>query len=220
MVDTNRDFLNRVNPGSYQLGLKAIALGSLMAGQFVQTARQINTVGMTGMNCLATLNEYIGAASAGFIHRAYARAGAVTGELVVVAYGTTPASGQIAVAPNGSIVTLLTNALTDLDVVFTPERGDVLEFVLPVLSNSLSLAGVTGASTLLSVTALAGVSLGSKVVLIPGAAPAAGQTSLNVAKTAVAFAAADAVTRARVRLLVKSAADLTSFLTATDGIYQ
>lgn len=223
-MGTNREFLNRANPGTVYGGLQAIAFGDLLAGQVPGVARQINMVGRNGQNNLATLHSYKGAAPANVIHRAYARAGGVTGELTRVAYGATPATTQIAVAPNGNIVTLAADAITDLDVVYTPERGDVVEVIVAVVANSISLAAFTQSAKavlLLEVEALAGTVQGKKVVLIPGAgAPAAGQARLNLAKTAVAFAAADGVTRARLKLLVDAAADLTSFLTAADEIYQ
>ncbi len=64
---------------------------------------------------------------------------------------------------------------------------------------------------------MSGTSVGKKIILAPGAgAPAAGQARLNIAKTTVTFAVADAVTRARVKILLATQFDLQTLLDETD----
>lgn len=221
---TNRDALNRANPNSLADEFRSLGLGDLLAGQLPQVVRGTNQVtnGTSPYN-VATTQSYVpeGHSAASSIQRATARAGAVTGELSVVAYGTTPATTQIAVAPNGSIVTLAADAITDLDINYLPERGDVIEAVFGVTSNAIALSSVLNgkkAILLLEAEAVAGTTIGKKIVLVPGAAPATGQARINVAKDQVLFATADAVTRARVKLLVSASADLATYLTGVDNV--
>lgn len=155
------------------------------------------------------------------IFRAYARAGTATaGELTVKTYGTTPGSGEIAVAPNGSIVVLAADAWTSLDVVYLPEKYDVIELTLSVVAASgvcalPTLANNPGAVMLLEAEALVGTLTGKKIVLVPAAAAVATtKAALNLAKNSVWFAIADAVTSARVKLAVSSAVDVDALLTA------
>lgn len=220
-----RSALDRTNPNTLSNGLQAIALGSLLQGQMPQCRRQVNAVGAgnAGYN-LATLLAIPLPASgkAAAISRATVRAGGVTGELTPVAYGTTPATGQIAVGPNGDIVTLAADAITDLDVTYLAERADVIETVFPVVANVISLPAAIvaqGVVLLAEVEALAGTSVGKKIVLIPGAgAPSAGQARLNLAKSTITFATADAVTRARVTLSVVAAEQLATLLESDSTI--
>jgi|SRR5271166_334273 len=152
-------------------------------------------------------------APASVILRAYARAagggGGTPGELTVEPYGTTPTTGQIAVGPNGSIVTLATDLWLGLDIEYMPEDGDVV-----VLTNQPVIPG-TGVMALPSkyTTAPGGVvyllaaaevlpTALNKIILVPGTAPATTKANLNVAKTQVQFAVADAVTLANVVLYV------------------
>jgi hypothetical protein len=162
-------------------------------------------------------------AKAAFIMRAVARAGAVTGELAAVAYGVTPATGQIAVAPNGEIVTLAADAITDLDVLYVPEKYDaVFDITLPCVTHVLTIPSsftAKGVALLMYAEALVGGSTGKKIVLIPGAgAPAAGQARLNIAKSTVTFAVADAVTSAKITFAIASDVDLDALLTAASSI--
>jgi hypothetical protein len=174
---------------------------------------------------LATLHSIVLAddGKAHNIMRAYARtATAGAGELTVVAYGATPASGQIAVAPNGDIVTLAADVILDLDVVYQPDKYDLVEATVAVATNVLTIPTAyttRGAVLLLEAEATIGTSLGRKIVLVPGAgAPAAGQCRLNVAKTTVTFAGADAVTQARVKLAIVAATDVDALLTAVSNV--
>lgn len=146
---------------------------------------------------------------AAVIERTTAHAGTTTGEYASQAFGATPTTGQVAVAPNGDIVFLGTDAPDKVDITYTPEVCDVVELVLAVTGNSLAIpAALTARGVILirEVESLAGTLTGKLIVLTPSAsAPATGQARLNVAKTAVAFASADAVTKARVKLAVVAA---------------
>jgi len=193
--------------------LRAIACGDLFLGQLNQFRRAVDMTAAAQTNDgynVATLSPIVMRSSnippAAAIIRATVRAGGVTGELTVDAYGTTPATGHIAVAPNGSIVTLTTDAITNLDLVYVAERGLVIEYTGPVSSGSMALpASIIGAGVVLLLEAegLAGSVTGKKIVLVPGTSPATTQARLAVAKTSVNFnSGTDALTRARVKLLI------------------
>lgn len=214
----SRKDLNRANPNTLADQLSQLKLGDLLLGQMNQTKRKINPSSLgVGSYTLATLHalRIPDRSRAAVIHRATVRAGGVTGELTPAAYGATPTTGQIAVAPNGDIVVLASDAITDMDLVYTSERGEVVETTFPVASNVLTLPTsgfwTRGISLLLEAEGLVGTATGKKIVLVPGAgAPAAGQARLNIPKGTVTFATADAITRARIKVLI--GATLTSEL--------
>lgn len=225
----SRSDLNRANPNTLADQARALRLGDLLLGQMVQVKRKLNpsTLGV-GSYTLGTLHALqLGERSRAItVSRAVVRAGGVTGELTPAAFGATPTTGQIAVAPNGDIVVLASDAITDMDVWYLPNRGDVVgtddkPSYFPVVSNVLTLPTTgywtRGVDTLLEVEAITGTSTGKKIVLVPGAgAPSAGQARLNLAKTTITFASADAVTRARVKVLIGTEFDLQSVLDETD----
>jgi hypothetical protein len=221
---TERAALDKVNPNTLPDHLRLIALGSLLQGQIPQVRRNVDMDAEgTDAGNLATLDALVlpGGGRANSIQRATVRAGGVTGELTVVAFGTTPSTGEIGVAPNGNLVTLGTDAITDMDVNYLPERGDVLESTFPVVSDTLTLPDAItarGVVLLLDVEAVEGTVTGRKIVLVPGSAPAAGQAALDVAKATVAFQATDAVTRATVKLLLAPLEDLCDVLEAAASV--
>lgn len=229
---------DQANPNQIGNLLQSAKLGRLLLGQLPQVRRKVD-LSVASPYALATLGVFQlpeeGKAST--IQAAYARAGGVAlGPLTIVAPGVTPATTQIAVTPNGDIACLLSDAYTSVDILFTPERGDSLGLdrdgnvnnvsapgnVYPVVSNVITLPATLtarGVVLLMEAEALTGTSTGKKIVLAPGAgAPAAGQARLNLAKSTITFAVADAVTRARIKLLVCAADDLGNILTATQSI--
>lgn len=224
-----KDNLNYPVEGKISDLLRKLAFGDLLLGQMVQFRRSLDMTAAAQANDgynVATLSPIVMRSSqlppAASILRATVRAGGVTGELTVDAYGTTPATGHIAVAPNGSIVTLTSDAITNLDLVYVPERGLVVEFIGPVTSATgvmslpTSIIG-NGIVLLLEAEVLAGAVTGKKVVLVPGGTgPATLTARLAVAKTSVNFnQATDTPTRARVKFLV--AMPLTEGLIGTLG---
>lgn len=215
-----RNSLDRANPNGLSDLLRKIGFGQLLQGQVAQLRRGVDMDALgADPNELATLDvlRLPDEGRAATILRAFARTGtAGTGEMTVAAPGATPATGEIAVSPSGNIVTLAADAITDVDVSYMPERGDSFEGTFDVASDVLTIpTSITGRKvvSLLDVEATEGTATGRKVILVPGAgAPAAGQARLNVAKTTVTFAGADAVTRARVVLLLGSAVETTETL--------
>lgn len=121
-------------------GGPGLAIGTML--------RNLGPVALRGKNAgAAAANPYVLAtlgglqlpddAKAATIIRAFGKVGGVTAvELSIQAYGTTPTTGQIAVAPSGDIVTLGTDLWTNFDVEYQPRKQDVVELVLPVIAGT------------------------------------------------------------------------------------
>ncbi len=227
---SNYEALKRANLSGIVELLRTLKFEDVVASGIPVYKRKINmTVAPAGTSTrqLATVHQWpagvLDKAPASAILRATARAGAVTGELTPVAYGVTPATTQIAVAPNGDIVVLAADAITDLDIVYIPEKVEVVDLVLPVIPATgvcAIPAGYVsrGVVLLMDAVAIEGTVTGQKRVLIPGAAnPATPQARLSVAKDAVNFTAADAVSMARIKIGVASA-DVPALLQANESV--
>lgn len=220
MSETVKETLNRSDLNTLADQLRALAFGDVVAS-LPTTLRQSATAADLFLDSATQLAVSAQDASvpAAAVLYASARAGAGTpGVLTLVAYGAVPVAGEIGVAPNGRIVTATADAWTDLDVVFVPEKGAVVEVTANVTANTLTLpTNVTtaGACTLMECTVLTGGAVGPKFVELPGTAPAAGSAALNGAKTTVVFNAGDAVTKATVKLLVSSSVDVAALLAST-----
>lgn len=198
--------------------LKAIGFSACMRGQMNQVQRKKDPV-VSPYAPGATVETVVLAddARATAILRAYSRVGTVTGPLTPVVPGVVPATGEISIQPDGNIMVLAADAITSLDVTYAPERGDVEELDnWPVVSDAIVLpTRITnkGAVLLLEAEALEGTLTGDLAILTPSASAAAtGQARFDLAKTSVKFAPADAVTKARVKLLVCAAVDLDTVL--------
>lgn len=208
MPDTQITSLNRANPSTLSDHFRKARIGDLIAAHLPQQLRQQDPAAQ--LNELATL-EGLGLpyyARAASILRATVRVGGVTGELTPVAYGATPATTQIAVSPSGDIVVLAADAITDLDVNYVPEDGEVVELPpLPAPSGVLTLPSwvtARGAILLLEAEATVATITGRKGILVPGGTgPATLKARLAVNKASVNFnSGTDVVTEARVTLLV------------------
>lgn len=209
--------LNRCDANSMWDRFRALKLGDILRTLPTWLMGKA-AVAHEGYN-VATLQKIATAEDArgAVILRATVRAGAVTGELTPQAFGTTPATTQIAVAPNGEIVVLAADAITDVDVLYVPQKYETVEVKLPVAGDALAIpATYTGKKVMFLMEAeiTAGTAAGKKIVLVPGGAgPAAGNARLDVARTTVQFAAADAATEARVKLAIASDVDVDAKLT-------
>jgi len=242
MADSLRQSLNAANPQTMADLLRALGLGDLVRQSMVQQMRgaapaasssQLATVqqlglDITGAPTSANGSPTVNAPSQGAgcravsILQAYSRAGANAGQLTVVANSTTPATGQVAVAPNGDIVVLAADGHTVIDVDFMAMRGDYVQLTgLTVASNKALLPAWTqtqGVLLLISATATAGTNTGSFVVLKAASAPSNKQAALDVTKSNLVFAAGDAVTQASCELLLCSSKNIDSLLRSASTI--
>ena len=170
-------------------------------------------------------------AKASQVLRAYARTGTGTvGELAPQAtagspYAVPSATAEIGVSPSGDLIFHAADAYTSVDVLYLPEKYDVVEVTLSVASSILTIptalsAAPRGVVFLLEARALVGTTVGTEFIQVPSnSAPSTGQACLNLAKTEVLFATADAVTQARVKLGVANALDLNAFLETAQALF-
>lgn len=215
--------LNRANPNALPDAFRKLGLGDVVRALPVYL-RTLNPVAAgTSPYSLATMNTIVlpEDAKAAYILRATAKAGQ-TGEMDIKQYGTDPSGNDdVGVSPNGDLVFFAAGAATDVDVLYVPEKGDVVEVTLPMTSaHTLLLPAELGAAVLLlEAEATKGTATGKKIILKPGAQTTTdGTCNLSLDKKSVLFDATDAVTEARVKLLVKSAIDVSTLLGSDTGI--
>lgn len=206
VLDTGlKNELDKANANTLSALLAKLRFGSMLRGLVVQKIKQAPAAQSYQLATLQALT-LPDDAKALTVERATVRAGGVTGELTCDAYGTTPLTGHIAVAPNGDLVVLAADAITSLDVWYRPMQHDVVEYTLPVAAGVLTIpaaATTAGVLALLEAEVTAGTVTGKKIVLVPGAAPATTKANLSVDKTQVLFNnGTDAPTMARVKLAV------------------
>lgn len=221
-----KDMLNAANPQQLADLLREFKIGDIIRALPCWLRKKAPVAGAPATNYnLAAVHVLVlpTDAKAASIQRCHVRAGSATGEFTPQAYGTTPATTQVAVTPNGDIAFVAADAPTDFDVLYTPEKGDIAEVTLPCAASVLTLpTWMTdrGVSLLMEAEATAGAVTGKKAILVPGAAaPATTQARLNVAKSTVTFNnATDAVTTARVKVLLAPALDANAKL-ASDAKY-
>lgn len=209
--------LNKSDPNAHADILRILKFGNILAALPTQLHGKVPAAA-AGLQ-LATLAVFKlpEEAKAGVLHRVYAYTAGTGAELTIVGYGVTPATGQAAIAPNGDIVTLAADAYTKLDIFYTPDKSDIVELSAAVATNALAIPAAYAGRVkhLVEATATVGGATGVKIALVPGAAPAAGQSRLDVLKANVLFAGADAVTYATVKLALAPAVDAQATLLAT-----
>ncbi len=129
----------------------------------------------------------------------------------------------MSVQPNGDIALLTSDSQTGVDITYVPERGDVVVLESVDVASDLYIfpAALTarGVVSLLSAVSEAGTLTGNLRILLPlTAAPATTKAQLSLAKDRVQFAAADAVTKATITLLVAAEIDLSTVLAAESNL--
>lgn len=186
-----RASLNDANPNILPSALQQVGCGTaMMAGpQTVQGAVTANNLPLP-FPAVAVV-------------QAFALAGSVTGPMAGVDEGVTLATKQCKIGPNGqSVVFFGTDAVTSAQVVVIGAEGLPITIEVPVVSNVATIPGGKAGMRLLSVSATAAGSPGAKTVVARAAAPSAGQASLNLLGTGIAFNSGDTVTRCQATLLV------------------
>ncbi len=229
-TQTNREALNQASPDTIADILRNIELGTLLRGQVHQQLRRMvpvtDPVSPSGTAVQTIKLAQHGKASR--ILRAYCRAGgaSIPGEFTpdAGAYAA-PATLHCAIQPNGDICVLTADAVTDIDIAYLPERGDVQALpALPLVSNALAIpaaytAAPGGVVLLLSASGTVGGVTTNLRINKPAATNATnGTASLDLAKANVLFSTGgDAFTSGQVTLLVCAANDLATFLSAQQG---
>ena len=200
---TMKDGINAANPSTIADMFRVIQLGDVLRGQIPQVVRNITPAPRPGLDPALPGCGLPHHARAAVMLSAYARGGFTSSGPL--------STGQLTVAPNGDLACQVVDAFTGLDVIYIPQRGDVVSITSAVAADVLTLPKTLTTVLLLDATVDNGTALGSKIITVPGATPAAGRAALDTAKTMVKFAPGEA-TRATVTLLVASAADLTTLL--------
>jgi hypothetical protein len=207
---------------------RAIALGHFIRAMPTPLRGAIPSV--AGVNPYVVASAYCitlpDDAKAHSLFRVYARAGTATvGYLTVdnpdsVAANTAPITKHVNITATGDIIFFGADAWTSVDVLYLPEKYDVVEVTLPVVTNAILLPATQGeALFILEAQALVGTTIGSKIVDPPGTAVATGHAALDLGKLNVEFAAADAVTSARVKYAVAASIDINAFLETTSNYF-
>lgn len=215
-MTTKKDQLNQANPNNVASLLQEARLGDVLRALPVYLRKQAPIAGAAANGNLTTVDviRLPDDAKAASILRASVRAGGSTGEFTPQAYGATPATTQVAVTPCGDIAFInATDLVTDADVVYVPEKGEVVEYEGSVATGVLTLPTewtTRGVVLLLDAEITAGSVTGKKIILVPVAGaglPAAGRAQLTSNKTTVSFNnATDAGTKAKVKCLIAQAA--------------
>lgn len=220
-VESLRETLNRAPVGSLADVLRSIGFGDVLR------ALPVHLQGVTPVSSVAqqlsTLQTLVlpEDAKAATILRAtvHSNTGSVAnGEYSIQAYGATPTTTQVAVAPNGDIVFLASDGVTSVDVIYMPMKGDVLgqptnsKYGVSSLTLSVNSSGFAALPTsisgksklLLQANVLVGSVTGQKIILVPAtSAVATTKAALSQDGTGIWLNhATDAPTSVTVDLLV------------------
>lgn len=136
--------------------------------------------------------------------------GTFNGWLTPLAVGSnaTPTTGQVSINGAGDITFAAADAITACTVIYVPYQGDLLIFeeTIDVTTNFGTLLGSRRAQVLISAISVTGTLTGALTpIKRSSSAPATGQAAIAGTatndETKIAFAVADAVTRATVRYI-------------------
>lgn len=144
-------------------------------------------------------------AKAASVQHAYATAGTAAGSKNPVEAGATVSAGEVAVTGGGNVLFNGTDAITAAEVTYLAYEGEVFEEILPVASDLASPFGSRLAVIILEVESLVGTATGVFGVSNRGTTPGAGNAAITDGGT-FEFAAADAVTSARVKYIAQPGA--------------
>jgi hypothetical protein len=220
-----REYFNRVDPNSIADALRSINFGDVLRTLPVYLRGVAPSATGATPQQLASLGTVVlpeDAKAAVILRCTVKTCGVTAGEFTIEPYGTTPSTTQVAIAPNGDIVFLGSDAVTSADITYIPVKGDVqgqlANNVNGVTSLTLNVAS-TGFAALpsnLSGTALllmqanviAGTITGQKIIVAPATAVTlTTKAALSVDGTGIWFNhATDGVTQAVVDVLVYSGA--------------
>ncbi len=218
-----KEELNKAPPGSLPDMFRTLAIGSLLRAVPTTLRKKTTAVGPNNIATIFTI-ALPDDAKAAVLHTAYGRVnggGVVAGPLTVDAEAATaPATLHAKVTPTGDLAFLGTDAWTSVDVLYTPEKCDIVEAVCSCVAGTGVVTIPTslvsrGVVRLLEAEILVGTLTGTKfIVAAAAAAPATTLAGLNLAKTAAWVAIADAATSVRLKLAVVSAVDSDALLAA------
>jgi hypothetical protein len=160
------------------------------------------------------------------IVRAYARVGTGTAAQLTVSAdaSTDPGAGDCSISPNGDILFHGADAWTAVDVHYQPRKTATAILQLSAASNSATLPTSQNGATavydlLMEVQSTAGTTLGNLKITAPASTnTTSGTACLNLAKTAILFDSADAVTGVSVKVGFAPPVNLDALLEATSPL--
>ncbi len=222
MTTKLQDALNRAQPQSLPDMFRTLGLGDMLASLPKSIHAALPAVGSYNIATIRTIPLPEGMKALSVI-RAYARAGgsATPGPLAIEAdAATAPSTLSVKVTPTGDIAFLGTDAWTSVDVDYIPAQYDIVEATCPCVAGtgvvtlppSMTGPGVLG---LMEAEILVGTLKAKKFIVAPAAtAPATTLAGLNLAKTSVFVAIADAATSVRIKVMVARAINVGALLVA------
>jgi hypothetical protein len=223
MATSFKQQLDKANPNQLADFLREMGFADFVQAMPVQLNKKSVVVGANANGNIAAVHIYKtpDGQKAAMILRCTGRAGTVLNEFAPQAYGTTPATTQCAVTPCGDIAFVAADAVTDFDVWYLPQKGEVVEFEGNLATGVLTIPPqyvARGVMLLMEAEITAGTVTGKKGILVPLASggaglPAAGRAQLTSNKSTVSFNdGTDAGTKAKVKILVAPATDLAAKL--------
>lgn len=224
---TLKDVTNKAAPGVLTDILHKLKFGDILRSMRTVVFAQVPNAAPTDMIAAVHTVQLPLDGKARKISRAWARAGTVTGNLVVDAapMGAATATGHVNVTESGDVSLAAADAITSIDVEYEPLKADILSFTGPVVAATgvmaLPAAFVAqGFQALISANALTGTTTGVAAVIASGAVPGTTrQANMDVLKKQVQFRIADAVTSATVVLAQVPAVDVPALLQADSAGY-
>jgi hypothetical protein len=211
--ETLREATTRANPNLLCDILRGLAIGDILTQRVPRIMRaQVPVASDVILAAPLTCDriQLPTACKASRIRRAWARAGGGTlGEMAIHALNANPGANEIAVAPNGDIVTRHADLYTSLDVEYEPVIGKLITLTnVPVVAAT----GVCALPTPIiakhphllvsAVSNTGGLVASMTITWRAAAAPASTFACLNLVGTIVYFAVADAVTSCNLTLMV------------------
>lgn len=216
--------LNRGNQQAIPTAFQVMQFGDVMRALPVRLRGMNPVAAGVSPYSLSTCNAIVlpDDAKAAYILRATAMAGQ-TGEMTLCQYGTDPSTNSgIGVGPNGDLVFLAAGAVTNADILYVPEAGDVVELTIAKSSaDTILLPSVmAGAILLLEAEITKGTVTGKQQILKPAdTCTTDNACNLKLNKLSVVFDSTAVMLEARLKVLVKSSVDVNALLENETGIF-
>jgi len=183
-MSTLKATLNAANPNTLPDAARTARLGSLLA----QVPRFLDSVVASDTIILPA------DAKASQILTAFSSVGTLTGGLDPVGVGATPATGEVAISLSGDIVFAAANAVTQAEVSYVTNEGEVTSELLTVAASAGLFASGRKSVELLTAVVTSGVTVGQSLTVVDrGATPASGEVALDVTGLGVTVNAANIV---------------------------
>lgn len=217
-MSTLKDALNRTQPGTLADALRLLSFGDILRALITYLFGAAPAVGNSYVGVTVQAITLPNDAKCLKVERLYARGGTGTKGPLALSADNSPGAGEYYVTPTGDITFYATDAWTILDLVYIPEKGEMVErSAVPVAAHSATIPAdlvARGVVLAAEIESLAGTLVAKMIVDPPGTSVATGHAALDLPKATVKFASADAVTSCRVKLLVAPAVDVSALLEA------